>query len=121
MGLPQDDLRSTYDELQVAKKVLACFEGLEGKSNEEIVAEIRTVVRDFESVLAPKRTSGTRVGYVGGWQADMARAYYLKHESELSSVKDKLKKYKETYKKEISLAKETQVNEQEVPQPGSEQ
>jgi hypothetical protein len=120
MGLPQDDLRSTYDELQVAKKVLACFEGLEGKNSEEIVAEIRTVVDDFELVLAPKRRSGTSVGYVGGWQADMARAYYLKHASDLDRVKDKLKKYKKTYQKEISLAKVNEKQE-DAPQPGNGQ
>ena len=120
MGLPQDDLRSTYDELQVAKKVLACFEGLEGKSSEEIVSEIKTVVDDFELVLAPKRSSGTSVGYVGGWQADMARAYYLKHLSELDSVKEQLKKYKKVYKKEISLAKVNEKQE-DAPQPGNGQ
>lgn len=121
MGLPQDDLRSTFDELQVAKKVLDCFECLEGKSSEEVVEAIKTVVDDLESVLAPKKSSGIEVGYVGGWQADMARAYYLKHASDLDRVKDKLKKYTKTYQKEISLAKTSKENEQEVAQPGNGQ
>ncbi len=123
MAQPQAALKNVYEELQSARNVLACFEGLEGKSKEEIVAEIQNVVGDLEVVFAPKRKGSGDYGLesTSGWglQSDMASAYLRQATEELNKARKKIKEYKNQYRMQIFQAKRNSKKEHGLEQPSN--